>query len=53
MLLLSGMAVFVGVISTLVAWALLWLINTITNLAFYQHFSGGAVNPQGHHLGWG
>jgi H+/Cl- antiporter ClcA/CBS domain-containing protein len=50
-LLLSGLAVPVGVISAAVAKALLWLIALVTNLAFYQHFSVAAASPQGHHLG--
>ncbi|HEX5218560.1 MAG TPA: chloride channel protein [Verrucomicrobiae bacterium] len=50
-LLLSGMAVVVGVISSLVAYALLWLIATITNLAFFQRFSASPAVPQDNHLG--
>src|SRR5438270_12782832 len=50
-LLLSGMALIVGAISSLVSYALLWLIAAITNLAFYHRFSTGAAIPQGHHLG--
>lgn len=51
-LVLSGMAVLVGAISSAAAFALLWLINAITNLAFYGRFSMAAATPQGHHLGW-
>jgi len=51
-LLLSLMALVVGLISSLVACALLWLIAAITNLAFYQHFSASPAVPQGHHLGF-
>jgi H+/Cl- antiporter ClcA/CBS domain-containing protein len=51
-LLLSLMAAVVGVISTFVAWVLLWLIATITNLAFYQRMSAAPAVPQGHHLGY-
>jgi H+/Cl- antiporter ClcA/CBS domain-containing protein len=51
-LLLSGMAVVVGVFSSLVAWTLLWLIATVTNLAFYHRFSSLPAVPQGHHLGY-
>ncbi|MEO6740457.1 MAG: chloride channel protein [Chthoniobacteraceae bacterium] len=50
-LMLSVMAAIVGAISSLVAYALLWLIATITNLAFYQRWSAEAAIPQGHHLG--
>jgi H+/Cl- antiporter ClcA/CBS domain-containing protein len=51
-LLLSGMAVVVGAISSFVAWVLLWMIATITNLAFYHRFSAAPAVPQGHHLGY-
>ncbi len=51
-LVLSAMAVVIGAISSLVAYALLWLIAVITNLAFYQRFSASPAFPQGHHLGY-
>lgn len=51
-LLLSAMAVVVGAISSVVAYALLWLIAAITNLAFYQRLSALPAVPQGHHLGY-
>ena len=50
-LLLSAMALTIGAISSLVAYALIWLIAAITNLAFYQRFSAVSAVPQGHHLG--
>jgi CIC family chloride channel protein len=50
-LLLCGMAVIVAGISTLAAKALLWLIATITQLAFYHTWSSAAATPQGHALG--
>ncbi|HVM50030.1 MAG TPA: chloride channel protein [Candidatus Acidoferrum sp.] len=50
-LLLSFMAMVIGAISSFVAYALLWLIAAITNLAFYHRFSAGAAIPQAHHLG--
>lgn len=50
-LLLSAMATVVGAISSVVAYALLWLIATITNLTFHQRWSAEAAVPQGHHLG--
>ncbi|NBV20642.1 MAG: chloride channel protein [Proteobacteria bacterium] len=52
MLLLSVMALAIGVLSACVAWGLLWLIASITNLAFYHRFSSASVTPQGHQLGW-
>ncbi|HZI31916.1 MAG TPA: chloride channel protein, partial [Candidatus Binatia bacterium] len=51
-LLLSAMALVIGMVSALVADALMWLIAAITNLAFYQRFSAGPVVPQGNHLGY-
>jgi CIC family chloride channel protein len=50
-LLLSAMALAIGAISSLVAYALIWLIAAITNLAFYQRLSAIPTIPQGHHLG--
>src|SRR5512147_1608398 len=49
--LLSAMALTIGAISSLVAYALIWLIAAITNLAFYQRFSAAPTIPAGHHLG--
>ncbi len=51
-IMLSLMAVVVGIMSALVAAALVWLINLITNLAFYQQVSGEFRSPAGNHLGW-
>ncbi|MCC6823863.1 MAG: chloride channel protein [Verrucomicrobia subdivision 3 bacterium] len=51
-LLLSAMALAIGALSALVAYALIWLIAAITNLAFYHRFSAAAAIPQGHHLGF-
>jgi H+/Cl- antiporter ClcA/CBS domain-containing protein len=51
-LLLSALAAGVGAVSSLVAYALLWLIAAITNLAFHHSFSSQPATPQGHHLGW-
>ncbi len=51
-LLISAMALTVGAISSVVAWVLIWLISSITNLAFYQRLSSAPAVPQGHHLGW-
>jgi len=50
-LLLSLMAVVVGVFSALVAKALVWLIAVFTNLTFYQRFSSDFISPTNHHLG--
>jgi CIC family chloride channel protein len=51
-LLLSAMALAIGAISSVVAYALIWLIAAITNLAFYHRFSATPAIPQGHHLGF-
>lgn len=51
-LLLSVMTLVIGAISSLVAYALIWLIAAITNLAFYQRLSAAPAIPQGHHLGF-
>ena len=51
LILLSLMAVVVGVISALVAVALVWLIGTATNLAYYHRFASELVSPAGNHLG--
>src|SRR5665213_3257443 len=50
-LLLALMAVVIGAIGALVAYALIWLIAVITNISFYGKFSSAAVTPEGHHLG--
>ena len=51
MLLLSAMALVIGAIGAWVAYALLWLIAAITNLAFYLRFSAGPATPEKNHLG--
>ncbi len=50
-LLLSALALPIGVIGALVAKALLWLIAAITNLAFFQRLSAAPMLPSEHHLG--
>ncbi len=51
MLLLVAFALPLGVISALVAKALLWLIAEITNIVFFQRFSPEMETLQHHHLG--
>src|SRR5689334_10596996 len=51
-LLLSGMAVIIGAISALVAYALVWLIGIITNLSFYHRISAEMQSPAENHLGY-
>jgi chloride channel protein, CIC family len=48
---LSLMAIVIGVISAFVATALVWLISTVTNLAYYQRWASQAVSPAGNRLG--
>jgi H+/Cl- antiporter ClcA/CBS domain-containing protein len=50
--LLAALAVPIGVMSALVAKALLWLIAVITNLAFFLRFSSRAALPQDSSLGF-
>src|SRR5690242_12834120 len=50
-LVLSTMAVVVGGLGAVAAFALVWLIGLITNLVFFQRFSSEMVSPAGHHLG--
>ncbi|HEX8897542.1 MAG TPA: chloride channel protein [Chthoniobacterales bacterium] len=51
MLLLVALALPVGIISALVAKALLWLIAEISNLVFFQRFGPSLPSLQQHHLG--
>lgn len=50
-LVLSGMAVIIGAAGSLVAYALVWLINLFTNLAYYQRLSAQPASPEGNHMG--
>ena len=52
LLVISLMALVVGVMSAFVARALVWLIGTFTNLAYYQRFSSELVSPADNHLGY-
>src|ERR1051326_4739093 len=49
--LLATLAVPIGIISALVAKALLWLIAEISNLVFFQRFSPELPSRVHHHLG--
>ncbi len=51
LLVLTPMGAAVGVIAAFVAVILVWLIGTITNLAYYQRFSSVLVSPDANHLG--
>ncbi len=50
-ILLSVIAVVIGAVSALVAYALVWLIAVITNLSFYHTFSSAFQSPDHNHLG--
>src|SRR6478736_6168593 len=50
-LFLSLAAIFLGGVSTVVAWVLVQLIALITNLAFYHRLAFTPVSPAGNHLG--
>lgn len=52
MLLLSMLAIPIGVIGALVAKALLWLIHVLTDLSFFHRFSTQPLLPGHSHLGW-
>jgi H+/Cl- antiporter ClcA/CBS domain-containing protein len=52
MLVLSAMAVVVGAVAALLAYALSWLVGTITNLVFFQRWDHHLVSPAGNHLGY-
>ena len=49
---LSLLAIGIGALSTLVAWALLHLIALLTNAFYYGRLSMSPVSPAGNHLGW-
>jgi H+/Cl- antiporter ClcA/predicted transcriptional regulator len=51
-LLLSVLAIPIGILSALVAKALLWLIAVITNAAFFLRLSAAPALLQNHHLGY-
>jgi len=51
LLVLVPLASIVGMIGAFVAVALVWLIGTITNLAYYHRFSSAMVSPAGNQLG--
>src|SRR6185295_15150065 len=50
-LLLSLMAVVIGILSTVVAKVLVWLIAIFTNLTFFGRISSEFISPANHRLG--
>jgi CIC family chloride channel protein len=51
-LLLALFGLVAGVISSFAAYVLLWLINLVTNISFFHHFSVSSVRIEDHHLGY-
>jgi H+/Cl- antiporter ClcA len=51
-LLLAAMAALIGMLAAVVAWALVWLIAVLTNLAYYQRFSSHFASPAANTLGF-
>ncbi len=49
---ISLLAIGIGLVSTVVAWALLRLIALFTNIFYYGRISTLNVSPAGNHLGW-
>ncbi len=49
---ISGLAVFIGIVSAFVALGLLRLIGLFTNLFFFGRWSAALVSPAGNRLGW-
>ncbi|HVW84095.1 MAG TPA: chloride channel protein, partial [Bryobacteraceae bacterium] len=52
MILISVIAIVIGLVSTCVAWVLLRLIGLFTNLFYFGRISAEMVSPAGNHLGW-
>ncbi len=48
---ISLLAIAIGLISTVVAWALLRLIGLFTNLFYYHRWNTALVSPAGNPLG--
>jgi H+/Cl- antiporter ClcA len=51
MLLISALAVIVGLVSAGVAWALVRLIGVVTNIAYYHRLATSFASPVGNRLG--
>lgn len=52
LLIISALAVLVAVAVSCIAKVLIYLINLITNISFYNHFSIHESSPAGNSLGW-
>jgi chloride channel protein, CIC family len=51
-LVLSGWAIILAIVTGFVAQALVGIIGLVTNISFYGRFSTSFVSPAGNHLGW-
>src|SRR6476469_2375321 len=49
---MTAMAIVIGGMSACLAYALVWLIGSITNLAYYHRLSSHLVSPAANTLGW-
>ena len=49
---MTVMAVVIGAMSACLAYALVWLIGSITNIVYYHRFSSNLVSPAANQLGW-
>jgi CIC family chloride channel protein len=49
---ISALAIFIGALASVVAFALLRLIGLFTNLFYFGRFSTAMVSPAGNHLGF-
>src|SRR5689334_4789075 len=52
LLYVAALAIVIAALISLIAKALVFLINLITNLAFHQTVSIGESSPATNHLGW-
>jgi H+/Cl- antiporter ClcA len=52
LLVLTLYAALIGAMSAFVAYALAWLIGSITNLVYYHRLSSALVSPAANALGW-
>jgi len=48
---IGAIAIVIGMLTSVVALALLRLIGLVTNLCFFQRWYVALVSPAGHHLG--
>src|SRR5512138_3409461 len=51
LLFVTALALVVGCMGAFVAYALVWLIGTITHLAYYHRFASSLVSPADNRLG--